>query len=821
MTSSMLQAIHRAVFLSGIAVAVSLTTVRAAFPLNVQPQSSQLLQRQYPPGSSVTLSFNTLPAPTAPFQWFHDDVAIPGANQATLTLASIAAADSGNYRLQAKVGATTDWSDTVTVNVLPFPASAVDPTFSSNLPASTRVYSTGPFATDGSLIVTRSDSGTFTAFRLADDGRLDPSFSFPSTAGLVLAAFPDGSLLTSQAPYRLDRQGAPITFSLPVAYDAAQPLTAAVVDANGKFLLAQDRVLMRFNADGTVDPSFTYPVSTDRINQLRLDASGRIVVTATRLNPVPTNFPSTWTVVFRLMASGQRDAAFAEQSPGPLIQGSLLVVPLSTGRYLYYSAYHGSRLWKLLLEDGTADPAWSGTTEFTERTPVVNPLTGEVYIFSTVGKLMRYLITPTGLAVDPTFYSGYTVFDSAKNLTIDPTGRLLLAGTFTSWEGHGTNSVARLLPNKAAGTQPPNATAYVSSGTPINGSTVTISSNLTGTGPFTYQWVALDGQPLPANSTSDKLILTSYSTAQFGRYQLRTTGLGGTSVLSNVVALTFSPELPYLANLSGRAVTGSGEDTVIAGLATKISAGALGLPTLLRGAGPSLKAQGVTNFLPNPAIDLYNSSGAVIANNDQWSANPDSAAAAVASGAFPFAAGSNDAALLRTFPTGTATLMLQSQGQGDGVGLLEIYQLFPMGQEYLYQLLTNLSFRARTAPGDNVAIAGFVIVDPQGFSRTARVLLRAVGPTLSAQGITHPLANPVLTVYNSKGEVVAQNDDWAIANTSADATSLAATMKKVGAFDLATDSKDAALLLDLPAGAYSMHAQGGTGVVLLEIYLVR
>jgi len=46
-------------------------------------------------------------------------------------------------------------------------------------------------------------------------------------------------------------------------------------------------------------------------------------------------------------------------------------------------------------------------------------------------------------------------------------------------------------------------------------------------------------------------------------------------------------------------------------------------------------------------------------------------------------------------------------------------------------------------------------------------------------------------------------------------------MKQVGAFDLPSASKDAALLVDLPAGAYTMHAIGGTGVVLLEIYLVR
>lgn len=45
-------------------------------------------------------------------------------------------------------------------------------------------------------------------------------------------------------------------------------------------------------------------------------------------------------------------------------------------------------------------------------------------------------------------------------------------------------------------------------------------------------------------------------------------------------------------------------------------------------------------------------------------------------------------------------------------------------------------------------------------------------------------------------------------------------MKQVGAFALPADSKDSALLLDLAAGAYTLHATGGTGVVLLELYIV-
>ena len=67
---------------------------------------------------------------------------------------------------------------------------------------------------------------------------------------------------------------------------------------------------------------------------------------------------------------------------------------------------------------------------------------------------------------------------------------------------------------------------------------------------------------------------------------------------------------------------------------------------------------------------------------------------------------------------------------------------------------------------------------------------------------------------------VARNDNWPTPLTT-EYTAYEAATARVGAFPLLPGSKDAGLLVDLPAGAYTMHATGGTGVVLLEIYLVR
>jgi hypothetical protein len=244
-----------------------------------------------------------------------------------------------------------------------------------------------------------------------------------------------------------------------------------------------------------------------------------------------------------------------------------------------------------------------------------------------------------------------------------------------------------------------------------------------------------------------------------------------------------------------------------------VTAAGGGVTTLLRAIGPGLADLGVTGTLINPAVDVFDHFGRLRGNNDQWSVNPATASIAQQVGAFPLAPGSPDAALVYGIFS-SATIHLKSQDGGAGVALLEIYEALPQPNS---GALTNLSLRARTGEGDRTAIAGFVIADPQGFNRNARILLRAVGPTLAASGIQNPLTDPVLTVYSQKGERVAVSDHWFATNGPV----LAAAMKQVGAFALPETSKDSALLLDLPAGAYSMHATGGSGVVLLEIYLIR
>lgn len=123
--------------------------------------------------------------------------------------------------------------------------------------------------------------------------------------------------------------------------------------------------------------------------------------------------------------------------------------------------------------------------------------------------------------------------------------------------------------------------------------------------------------------------------------------------------------------------------------------------------------------------------------------------------------------------------------------------------------IINLSARS-SITANNILVAGFVI----GGTGSKQVLMRGVGPTLSQFGVTSALEQPDLSLYNS-GTLEASNMAWGGTAT------LAQAFTQVGAFPLAANSADTALLLPLTAGDYTAQlsgVDGSTGVGLAELY---
>ena len=127
--------------------------------------------------------------------------------------------------------------------------------------------------------------------------------------------------------------------------------------------------------------------------------------------------------------------------------------------------------------------------------------------------------------------------------------------------------------------------------------------------------------------------------------------------------------------------------------------------------------------------------------------------------------------------------------------------------------LINISVRAQVGTDANVLIAGFVV----GGSGSKKVLIRAVGPKLTASGVPGVLADPKIDLTTLQGTLLVANDNWG----STDAAGIAAAASAAGAFPLDTGSKDAALIVTLPTGAYTAIVRGvndTTGIALVELY---
>jgi hypothetical protein len=130
--------------------------------------------------------------------------------------------------------------------------------------------------------------------------------------------------------------------------------------------------------------------------------------------------------------------------------------------------------------------------------------------------------------------------------------------------------------------------------------------------------------------------------------------------------------------------------------------------------------------------------------------------------------------------------------------------------------LLNASTRLQVGLVDHVAISGFIV----GGTGTKRLMLRAIGPSLSQSGITDPLADPYLELHDQTGAIIATNDNWA--TTEIGGAIVADQQAEILASTVApTDPAEAAMIVDLSPGAYTAVVRGannGTGIGLAEVY---
>jgi len=342
------------------------------------------------------------------------------------------------------------------------------------------------------------------------------------------------------------------------------------------------------------------------------------------------------------------------------------------------------------------------------------------------------------------------------------------------------------------------------------GSPFSLTVGATGPGALTFQW-NLNGAAI-AGAVDSTYAVASATAADGGSYTVTVTS-DGASVTSAPVAVTVGAAIPgRIVNLSARANVGTGGDILIAGF---VISGSSSKSVVLRGVGPTLGTApfNVAGVLAQPQLTLINTaSGATIVTGTAWGGSAALAGEFALVGAFALPANSADAAVQEDLPAGSYTSQISGVNTGQGVALAEIYDADPGSTA---SSLVNISARAYVGTGADIVIAGFVI---QG-SQPAQVLLRGIGPTLGTAPFNVPaaLAQPQIELFNSAGAVIQSNSGWG--GTAA----LSAAFAQAGAFPLPAGSADAAMIVSLPAGSYTLQlsgVNGTTGVGLVEVYLI-
>jgi hypothetical protein len=230
---------------------------------------------------------------------------------------------------------------------------------------------------------------------------------------------------------------------------------------------------------------------------------------------------------------------------------------------------------------------------------------------------------------------------------------------------------------------------------------------------------------------------------------------------------------------------------------------------VLRGLGPSLASSGLpaASLLQDPYLELRGASGALITSNDNWKQSPQRSQI---EGTIFQPTDDREAVILATLPPATYTVILTGVNQGSGIGLVEVYD----NNQAVDSELANISTRGFVQTADKVMIGGFTL---GGNNTTSRMAVRALGPSLSAFGLSNVLADPTLELHNANGTIMVSNDDW-------QSDPISAGLLSANGLAL-PDPKESGIFVPLvPPGQFTAIVagkNGGIGIALLEIYNIK
>jgi hypothetical protein len=269
--------------------------------------------------------------------------------------------------------------------------------------------------------------------------------------------------------------------------------------------------------------------------------------------------------------------------------------------------------------------------------------------------------------------------------------------------------------------------------------------------------------------------------------------------LAVTLALLGSSSAPAgeLLNLSTRGFVGTGENVLIGGI---IVTGSGARHLLLRATGAS---SGVPGALADPILKLFDQEAQLLQENDDWRYGPERAIEATGDATGKLQPKDDyESAIIADVSPGQVTSIISGYAHSSGLALVEAFDLSSGSGSRLAEIST----RGNVQTQDKILIGGFIIAQS-----STKVLIRAIGPELSAFGVSSALQDTTLELRSADGALVEGNDDWKAGNRQAIEASGAPPK----------DDRESAIVQTLSPGNYTALVRGKnntTGVGLVEIY---
>ncbi|HEX9979021.1 MAG TPA: T9SS type A sorting domain-containing protein [Flavobacterium sp.] len=298
--------------------------------------------------------------------------------------------------------------------------------------------------------------------RLNTDGSIDPTFNIGSGANkLILDAViqPDSKVIVTgeftifnntskKRIARLNQDGS-IDNTFNIGYGANNIITNCLLQPDGKILIGgiftsfnwiARNGIARLNADGSLDTTFDYDGDPMEVIDIEMQPNGQYIVNATNK-------------LIRLNADGSTDTSFYSGSGTDYPIQTILIQ--NDGKILiggYFTSYDGFAINRIvrLESNGIIDTTFNygiaadyGVLAISEQPDGKIIISG---LFSKYNDIPREKIArlyPDG-TLDESFDPALGPDNIVLNHSIQPDGRILIAGDFNGYNGVARNKIARI-----------------------------------------------------------------------------------------------------------------------------------------------------------------------------------------------------------------------------------------------------------------------------------------------------------------------------------------------------------------------------------------